>query len=513
MTKRILYIILPVLILSACNKALDIDPQNSLTFKNGLEDAKNYEAILRGAGLDLLGEARDESSHQPSKGEYADDDQLGDLARQLSPQQIMSGHWQWHYQVISQANVVLNFIDGTKLPKERKDLYKGQAYFFKALIYFELIRQYGDCVIVPDVVTSDPQAKAPMSKVATYAIDLAQKAVDLLPEFDQVKDYNGVSAVYKSTPAKGPANALLAHLCAWKAGTKYFSDDQNFDENELWDRAEKAATAVIGSGQYSLAANPETVVTNTLVGGDRESIYETVFRDQWSDMSPFLRTISFLQANSFQAWPAVPLTGTSSRATLRISNASVVRMYPDGDLRRNAYFYMFDEMSKPIHIFESQGYAYPYKWRQIFVSTQSPNIGQFQNYNENKIWWRLADIILLRAECRVRLNKPGPAVEDLNTIRTRANAVPYSSAEYNGDLRYAIYKEREKELLLEGCRYYDVIRNGYASTELKGGFRTATVQDFKDGAFFLMINPSNFGILEFATNPALRQNIYWAKFL
>ena len=42
------------------------------------------------------------------------------------------------------------------------------------------------------------------------------------------------------------------------------------------------------------------------------------------------------------------------------------------------------------------------------------------------------------------------AIEDLNTIRRRANAKLYSSSEYGGDLRYAIFKEREKELLMEG---------------------------------------------------------------
>ena len=60
-----------------------------------------------------------------------------------------------------------------------------------------------------------------------------------------------------------------------------------------------------------------------------------------------------------------------------------------------------------------------------------------------------------------RLNDRIGAIADLNKIRDRAKAKRYSESEYDGNLRYAIFKEREKELLMEGTRYFDVLRNGY----------------------------------------------------
>ena len=121
--------------------------------------------------------------------------------------------------------------------------------------------------------------------------------------------------------------------------------------------------------------------------------------------------------------------------------------------------------------------------------------------------FRLADIILLRAECRARLGNTEGAIDDLNTIRERANAELYHTSEYNGDLRYAIFKEREKELLMEGCRWYDVIRNGYYKTDLFGGFREVSQQDILDGCFFNAVEETN----EFFNNPLARQNTYWLK--
>ena len=134
----------------------------------------------------------------------------------------------------------------------------------------------------------------------------------------------------------------------------------------------------------------------------------------------------------------------------------------------------------------------------------------WSNINQNKIWWRLADIILLRAECRARLGGEyiAGAIEDLNTIRRRANAKLYSSSEYGGDLRYAIFKEREKELLMEGYRYYDVIRNGYVRTELEEGFQKASDQDFIEGCFFNAIESGAFN-----KNTLMRQNSYWLRYM
>ena len=96
----------------------------------------------------------------------------------------------------------------------------------------------------------------------------------------------------------------------------------------------------------------------------------------------------------------------------------------------------------------------------------------------------------------------------MNSVRERAHAPAYSASEYNGDLRYAIFKEREKELLLEGHRYFDIIRNGYANLELEGGFRTATQQDFIDGAFFFCTP-----LEAFTRNPLIIEYTYWFIFM
>ena len=118
----------------------------------------------------------------------------------------------------------------------------------------------------------------------------------------------------------------------------------------------------------------------------------------------------------------------------------------------------------------------------------------------------MSSIYLFRAYCRARLNDRIGAIADLNKIRDRAKAKRYSESEYDGNLRYAIFKEREKELLMEGTRYFDVLRNGYYKTELYGNFRNVSDQDVVDGVFFNALEDPLFW-----DNSLMRQNTYWLK--
>ena len=216
-------------------------------------------------------------------------------------------------------------------------------------------------------------------------------------------------------------------------------------------------------------------------------------------------------AGYYQGYPVVTgaMMGDIQNMLYRITNETVENMFQDEDLRKNAWFYRFEYMRDSVDTDITGGYAYPYKYRQAYVSTDGgAGGGSFINFDANKIWWRLADIILLRAECRARLggDYQQGAIDDLNKIRTRANAKLYDPSEYGGNLRYAIFKEREKEFLIEGGRWFDVLRNEYYKTELYGGFRTVSSQDIIDGVFFGVIKNSCFW-----DNPLLRQNTYWLR--
>lgn len=501
-------LVLGLLLFSGCEQQLTVEPENSLTFGN-IKTEKDIESLLRGVGSTVRSMVCWNGLLQNEKGDYADEvDESRRRARMLELEAGTKDIWESHYQVIIGSQNVLDYVKLVDMPKSRERFYTGQAYFFKALVYFDLIRRFGDCILQKEGVRWEPIAKSSWPEVCDFAIEMAEQAVELLPTADKLMDCDGKSILSKSTPSKGAANALLAHLCAWKAGGKYFARmvDREYDEKALWEKAEKACTEVIESPLYRLAKTSEEVCNTVITGNSAEGIYETVMKDYYNEVGKRV----FSMGTDYVGYPVRPeyAPGTVVYMTFRIYTSTVRKMYPGTDTRKYAYFYDLDGMDQEDKEITG-GFAYPYKERSINIEVTGTK-KRFVSFNANKIWWRLADIYLLRAECRARLggDKKEGAIADINEIRDRAKASRYSASEYGGDLQMAVFRERERELLMEGHRYYDIIRNGleYVHSELEGGFKTASGQDFVDGAFFLMN-----GDLDFKDNPLMRQNLYWLK--
>lgn len=516
--KYIYYVFILVLGMNciSCVDTLDMTPENSVTFMNTFETERELEIGIMGAEAAVRNEAV--SLDLIFLCEYSDYFDEGDysLLQEHSPGGY-TRDWSWFYDVISYANVPLPYVDKIEMTQEKRDYYKGQIYFFKAFAYLHIVRQCGDCILIRDEVEMTPLGQTSWIKVIDYAIDLAKEAVKLLPEWDQLTDAKGNAVTHRARPCKGAANALLAHLCAWKAGCKYMAkpEDRNYDEEELWKIAEQACSDVIKREDiYELAGTPEDMCVSTLAGNSKESIFESIFRNYWDELAQtkWGQDMAMTSmAMRFQGYPVV--TGATMSdiqyMSYRIKNETVEKMFPEGDLRRDAWFYRYEYMRDSVDTDITGGYAYPYKYRQAHVSTDGgTGGGTFINFDANKIWWRLADIILLRAECRARLGGSylQGAIDDLNTIRTRANAKLYNASENGGNLRYTIFKEKEKEFLIEGGRWFDVLRNGYYKTELYGGFRSVSAQDIIDGVFFGVLQESCF-----RDNTLLRQNTYWKR--
>jgi hypothetical protein len=135
-------------------------------------------------------------------------------------------------------------------------------------------------------------------------------------------------------------------------------------------------------------------------------------------------------------------------------------------------------------------------------------MGMLQAFEDNFILIRLADIILLRAEMRNQTGDVQGAIDDLNAIRNRAKAKVYDAATEGTDLKAVIFREREKELLLENHRYYDAMRNGndYVRSRLRGEFKTLTDESIAEGALYFPVHTD-----AFQNNLLMRQNIYWKK--
>lgn len=486
---------------------LDLEPKNAVTFEHFFKTEEDLFSVV----AEIHGELRETLLTVPYH-EYmgAIIDRISGAAsvyerlRNLDPNTVAADsrqeQWKKYYNVITLADLFMdNYHKAEHVDPERLNFCLGQCYFAKAVCYMYLGRIWGDAVITKGSLYSDKYAKSPAEAVIDTAIAYAHRAYDILPKYSEMRGINGKMLVSKQYGCKGSAAAVLAHLYAWKGSLQ--GDSQALREAEAWCSRFFDPAYASEIGTYTLAADPEEVCQKTLVRTGEESIFEAEVN--FYELSPGY----FLPGTHMISYPVMLNSQREdvADAYFGIYLNTVNKMYRAGDKRRTAYFYKPDDPQES----NTLGLAYLYKWRNTYYLQSSSIDPIFSNMDCNKVLIRLADICLLRAECRVKLGDMVGAADDLNRIRDRAGANLFPDAdagETDADLQLLVFREREKELLLEGQRYYDVVRNGndYVRRELSEGFAALTDMDIANGALYLPVPRT-----AFTDNDLMIQNTYW----
>jgi len=422
--------------------------------------------------------------------------------------QWFSNDWKGHYDVIYVANVILdNLYRAEEISQDKIDFYMGQAYFVKGFIYLDLARKWGNAVITRNSTSMEVYGNKTVIEVLDEAIKDATEAYKLLPKYEDMPRIGTASWLSKQYGNKGSCAALLAHCYAWK-GSLIDLYDWEGNAKECYEKAVEWCSLLIDKkiGNYELEQTARDVCEKSMygMGASGENILEFEV-DKFKEYPG-----SYFPGKLFITWPVkgTDLPGAVTTTTFAIKAETVKNLYEKKDQRRDEYFYKLDSMSHDTMYKVNQGFAYVYKWRKaVYQNVSWSPTPQLAYIDANYTYWRLADIYLLRAECYVKLGDDS-AESDLNKIRERANATPYPAVGET-DIKLAIFKERERELLFEGHRYYDIVRNGieYVNTYLDGNYKKLSVQDVRDGALCLPI-----GEEAFTLNDLLRQNIYWSKY-
>lgn len=518
--RKIVTIIL-LLPLFSCNDWLDIEPEQSVTFMNYFQREQDLEDVLnsmlvneRSIFANDFGDAFGWSGLPCwNGGDY-------DGFRKLEPDSYLDRriatygvfgreNWTTHYKTIYYTNLLEeNRSRFENISEERADYWIAQANFIKALVYFDLARRWGDVPFAPASESKDAVGKSPAKDVLEEAIRCANIALTL-PTHDQLTDSQGKSVTSKQYASLGTVHTLLANIYAWMGGL--------YGDEEYWRKAEEHASLVIDKkvGVYELETSIDLMLKNTL-GKNRVSS-ETIFGIEINSQDINREGTDIYECRypglKLMNYPHVVTDPTSIRTATdipRIRVRDVEALYTDeDDVRRKEYWYKLGEPlgeeyeDDPEYV---SYYAFLNKWRDPIYS-EDPNINQWHTaplaFEGNRVVWRLADLILLRGECRTRLNM-ATAKDDLDLIRERAGLKKYAGATDAESLRKEIFRERERELFGEGQRYYDIVRNGYFREELAGNYTTLEEEDIKNGALYLPI-----GSTAFDKNPLMKQNAYW----
>jgi hypothetical protein len=405
-----------VLSLSACSDLLEPTPVQQLPDDQAITDAGSARAATIGVydrvqayyqlNWPVLGFLPGENVRfNGTLNQFLQIDQ-----NQLSADNVLiTEAWTQMYQAVNGANNVLAALPGISdplLPVAEKNQLLGEAYFLRALVYFDLGRGWGGVplVLTPTRSKENGQGLRRSTQAQTYDQVLADltQAETLLPE-----------AATRNRAVKAAARALRARLHLYR---------------QQWAEAETYATQVIASSNYRLVTPYRSFSTAPFLS--QESVFELTFSNSdansmWNNWFPSALGGQF----NFQPVPAAitllndPATG-GSRAALLASTVIAGAPVTYGNLYSRSA-----QRDDPSYVL------------------------------------RLSEQYLIRAEARARQAKLTDAIADLNAVRSRAG-VGATGATTADQLLLAIENERRVEFAFEADRWFDLVRTGRADDVL-----------------------------------------------
>ena len=372
----------------------------------------------------------------------------------------LKSHWVSLYNTISRANIVLTYIDKVPFTDQNQKLQlAAEAKFLRALMYFHLVRLWGDVPLVakqlytPDEVASYTFREKQATVYKQIVADLNDATNAPLPNQQTPSTVGRIS--------KAAAYTLLGQVYLTMATTQDQADRQTNLTN-----AKTALLAAYNLKTFTTLSSipytdvfdvnkkttcPELIWQIDYKQGDANYSSDIAYNNQAKG-----ETINSLKPNS----------GVGGNV-----QHDLINEYETGDPRM-AFSVKFanDPIVKDYFIT---------KYRD--ASATASNLGYGGN---DCILMRYADVILMLAEVSNYLGDTAGATQYLDMVRTRAGMPTYAAsmlipsyATKFPTLKLAILHERRVELAFEHHRWFDLLRT-FTTDELVAYFKAKNPADF-----------------------------------
>jgi starch-binding outer membrane protein, SusD/RagB family len=314
--------------------------------------------------------------------------------------------WQRSYNTIARANLVLKYLDNVT-DAAKKSYFEGEAKFIRALMYFNLVRLYGDVPLVTtNIMYSEKEKFKRIASTEIYDLiktDL-QSAISLCPA-----SWTSASGTARAT--KGAAQALL--------GKVYLTLRD-------WPNAKLQLEPLVNGTQYSLMPAYADVFSLT-----KEMNAEIVFAVRY-------KANSNKEGNTFSY----------------IYTAAGDARYIRGSADYLALFETADSVRKRVTFTTANN---------LCGKFLDPSATNYDAGNDFPVL-RYSDVLLMYAEAvnEVTSTPTEETLASLNRVRKRAGTgltlyTPQNLAT-QAAVRTAVDKERRLEFGYENQRWYDILR-------------------------------------------------------
>ena len=436
---------------SSCSDFLEQNPQTDLSENDFYKTADDILSAVNGAYSSLqegdiygnwyvFGEIPSDNTRNQLSGSVTTQNEFDQFYIDTQNSMIAS-FWKAAYKVINRTNTVLGRIDGIEINAELANRYKLECKFIRALMYFNLVRVYGDVpLVLKEISISESYdiLREPKENVYNQIIADLKEAQGLPVSYSTAED---------GRATQGAAKALLADV--YMTLHKYAE-------------AETILAEIINSGRYSLLENTPGSLNidgykNVFSPVNHNSKEIQFLKGGYGEGSNYAN--NFAPENSGTNVVAVGGTGGNNIPEMDIYNA-----YEEGDLRR--------DFSMSLGYYDNRKNNEWVESRYVckFMDVPYQNNDASNNYPVI----RYADVILMYAEALNQNGKTAEACKYLNMTRRRGFG--YQTTETSpvdlqttdkAQFALMVEQERRVELAFENHRWFDLIRTGRAVEVMK----------------------------------------------
>ncbi|MEL1253105.1 RagB/SusD family nutrient uptake outer membrane protein [Flavobacterium sp. DGU38] len=439
--KSILAILLIFVTVTSCDDYLDLRPEDGIVREEFWQTKEDIQAAVIGIYSSLL--KRPPAGQTPTDGtDYNISEYLfmyGEIRadmispatnttpdqRDITTSNILSSNdltsWSAFYRTINYCNTVIELAPAVKnsdptLTQTQLNNYLSEALAIRAYLYFTLARTFKDVPLKLNATLSDKDnfqlAKTPQNEIFEQVIkDLALAEEYAVTTYGNIPSDKGRITVYT-------INAMQADVYLWM---------------DKYTEALAAAEKVENSGKFQLISASNSWFNRVFaVGNTTESIFEFQYSTQ--NLNPFYDM--FTQRPEFIASSGV----LEDVFGIDFADAN------NFDVR-------------------GQRCALVPGTNQIYKFT-GLNMDSYKTLSESDTHWfvyRYSDVLLLKAEALIQLERGDEAVAIIEEIRTKRRAISQTHENVNpvnkAEVTDYLLAERARELAYEGKRWFDVLRN------------------------------------------------------
>ena len=536
--------------LTSCGDFLSIEPQNDIILENYWTQEADVNSVLNSCYAQL--ESTDCINRMVVWGEVRSDNMTTGVGTPYALQQVFKENiletntytqWESFYQCINRCNTVIHYapsvneLDPNFTDAELRATI-AEATVIRALCYFYLIRAFRAVPYVTEPSKDDSQNYQLPATSFEQILDNLIDDVERVKE-DAVRSYGEKSIENTCRITRWAAYALLADLYLWRGDWQKCIDycdliiNQKIKEYEKEYEENPTTTTIELYGRYPLIS--ESTSNSNYAG----NTYTQIFGEGNSFESIF--ELNFVNNQAVTNATVANFYGSRTTRTGQIGVPTY--LYEDIQTGQNKYFgktdcrYLENMMESSNKVYVTKYVNQSVSFRTSTTTGAAPTVnGSIRSTSyANWIIYRLTDIMLMRAEAEVELAGDTQAGASLTEEQTRHYRNAFSSviavwkrannkrtsadtlvfADYATSrtvMEDLVLDERQRELMFEGKRWFDLVRLSRREGE-NTRMINKVLPKFQENASAIRIKLSTQDILywpynreELRQNPELKQN-------